>query len=63
MDFDELEPTGYFSEFSWHSYEEDGPPYSPFEPSDNGQLLVASGKAQERSDAEARGGRQDNQED
>jgi len=63
MDFDELRPTGYFSEFSWYSYEEDSPPYSPFVPGDYVQMLVASGEAQERSDAEARRERQDNQED
>lgn len=62
MDFDELQPTGYFSEFSWHSYEEDGPPYSPFDTGDSGQMFAASGEAQERSDAEMLGGRQDHQE-
>lgn len=25
MELDELTPTGYFSEFSWHSFDEDEP--------------------------------------
>ena len=63
MDFDELQPTGYFSEFSWHSFEDDDLPNTPFDWGDSAPVLVAAGAAQESSEAEARGGRQDSQED
>ena len=53
MDFDELQPTGYFSEFSWHSFEDGDPPYTSVYWGDIAQAIAAPGEAQERSDAEA----------
>jgi hypothetical protein len=63
MELDELEPTGYFSEFSWHSFEEDGPPDTTADLRDGIQLLAATGEPEEQSDAELLKVLQDNQAD
>jgi hypothetical protein len=63
MELDELEPTGYFSEFSWHSFEEDGPPDTTSDLRDDMQLLAATGQDQERLEAEPLKVGQDNQGD
>ena len=40
MELDELTPTGYFSEFSWHSFDEDEPADALPNPFEDTQLLA-----------------------
>jgi hypothetical protein len=40
MELDELTPTGYFSEFSWHSFDEDDPADVLPNPFEDAQLLA-----------------------
>ena len=39
MELDELTPTGYFTEFSWHSFDEDEPADMLPNPFEDAQLL------------------------
>jgi hypothetical protein len=59
MEMDDLAPTGYFSEFSWHSFEEDGPPDTTPLAFDVPHLLVVSRNGAEVSDADSNQDRQE----
>jgi hypothetical protein len=53
MEMDDLAPTGYFSEFSWHSFEEDGPPDTTPFAFDLPRLLTGTRNGAEVSDADS----------
>ena len=42
MELDELTPTGYFSEFSWHSLDEDEPADLLPNPFEDAQMLATT---------------------
>jgi len=53
MELDELTPTGYFSEFSWHSSDEDELADVMPNPFEDADMLATSSDAPQASDAKA----------